>query len=253
LRLARRTRYALAVSDEAAPVAAPPFSEGKCQTKVIARLNLASHPFRNRTLPWAVALVISGVSLAAILYFAIEGQNARREADATEQQVLALRAERDQLTGQATQIRETMSREQRETLLAAHTLVDLKSFSWSQLFADLEASLPSGVRVARINVRDVSQRGEQTRANLDLTVVGRSPTDVTGMIADMGRIGFNVVPLTENQKSAKGESGFEWTLRVSYVQGAGRRTNGGADNDATASLSTRPEFTFAVAGREVTP
>lgn len=214
---------------------------------MIAKLNLASQPFRNRALPWTIALVVSGVSLLALIYFAAESRQARAEADVTEVQVLALRAERDQLTTQATQIRETMLPEQRETLLAAHTLVDRKSFSWSQLFADLEAALPSGVRVARINVRDVSQRGEQTRASLDLTVVGRAPSDVTGMIADMGRIGFDVVPLTENQKSAKGESGFEWTLRVSYVQG-GRRTAGG-ERDATAALFAPFEFDSAPAVR----
>ncbi|MCA1593190.1 MAG: hypothetical protein LC754_11170 [Acidobacteria bacterium] len=215
---------------------------------MIAKLNLASQPFRNRTLPWVVALLISGVSLLALIYFVAEGQRVRAEADATERQVQTMRAERDQLTAQATQIRETMSPEQRETLAAAHALVDRKSFSWSQLFADLEASLPTGVRVSRISVRDVSQRGEQTRCDLDLTVVGRTPTDVTGMIADMGRIGFAVIPLTENQRSAKGESGFEWTLRVNYVQG-GRRTSGG-ERDATASLNTPAESDSVIAGRE---
>ncbi len=210
---------------------------------MITKLNLASQPFRNRTLPWAVALLASGVSLIALVYFVAEGQQARKEADAAEQQVSTLRAEHDRLTAQAAQIREEMSPEQRETMTAAHALVDRKSFSWTQLFADLEASLPTGVRVARINVRDVSQRGEQTRADLDLTVVGRAPTDVTGMIADMSRIGFTVVPLTENQKTTKGESGYEWTLRVGYVQGATRRASG----DETASLDLSAASSSVVA------
>ena len=34
---------------------------------MIARLNLASDPFRNRTLPWTVAVVVSAVSLVAIV------------------------------------------------------------------------------------------------------------------------------------------------------------------------------------------
>jgi hypothetical protein len=76
-----------------------------------------------------------------------------------------------------------------------------------------------GVRVQRINVREVAEVGDQTRADLDLTVLGKTATDVTGMITEMNSGGtFNAVPLTENAKTGRGESGYEWTLRVSYVQ-----------------------------------
>jgi hypothetical protein len=75
------------------------------------------------------------------------------------------------------------------------------------------------VRVQRINVREVAELGDQTRADLELTVLGRGPTDVTGMITEMNSGGtFNAVPLTENAKTGRGESGYEWVLRVSYVQ-----------------------------------
>ena len=56
-------------------------------------------------------------------------------------------------------------------------LVDRKRFSWSRLFADLESALPGNVRVTRISVRDVAARGEQTLAELDLTVVSKTPDD----------------------------------------------------------------------------
>ena len=195
---------------------------------MIARLNLASDPFRNRTLPWTVAVAVSLVSLAALVLILAQYRTASAETADTERQVQAMRAQRAEFEKQAQAISQNITPEQHETLKAAHELVSRKSFSWSQLFSDLEEFLPSSVRVSRINVREVSQVGDQTRADLDLTVVGRAPTDVTGMIEEMNRVGkFNAVPLTENQKSGKGESGYEWTLRVRYVQRARRRGDAG--------------------------
>jgi Tfp pilus assembly protein PilN len=186
---------------------------------VLARLNLASDPFRNRALPWTVAVVVSAVSLLALAYVLSEYRRASAETALADRQVRELNARRAELDRQAAEIKQTIPPEQQETLKAAHSLVDLKSFSWSRLFVDLEEVLPSSVRVSRINVRDVTRAGDLTRADLDLTVVGRAPTDVTGMIDEMNRVGtFTAIPVSENQKSGRGESGYEWILRVTYTQ-----------------------------------
>ena len=217
---------------------------------MIARLNLASDPFRNRTLPWTVAVAVSLVSLAALVLILAQYRTASAETADTERQVQAMRAQRAEFEKQAQEISQNITPEQHETLKAAHELVSRKSFSWSQLFSDLEEFLPSSVRVSRINVREVSQVGDQTRADLDLTVVGRAPTDVTGMIEEMNRVGkFNAVPLTENQKSGKGESGYEWTLRVSYVQRARRRGEAGGVV-GTLAPHARLDGTSDAGGRE---
>lgn len=186
---------------------------------MIARLNLASDPFRNRTLPWTVAAFVSALSLVALVLILVSYREARAEADAAEREAVVMRAQSAALESQALEIKQTIPPEQRKTLEAAHALVSRKDFSWTQLFSDLESALPGGVRVQRINVREVAEVGDQTRADLELTVLGKAPTDVTGMITDMNTGGtFSAIPLTENQKSGRGESGYEWTLRVSYVQ-----------------------------------
>ncbi len=186
---------------------------------MIARLNLASDPFRNRTLPWTIAVAVSAVSLVALVATLAYYQKARAEADASEREVQVLRSQSAEFERQAVEIKQTIPPEQRKTLEAAHALISRKGFSWSQLFSDLEEALPSGVRVQRINVREVAEVGDQTRADLELTVLGKTATDVTGMITEMNSGGtFNAVPITENQKTGRGESGYEWLLRVSYVQ-----------------------------------
>jgi Tfp pilus assembly protein PilN len=204
---------------------------------IVNRLNLSSHPFRNRTLPWTVAAVVACVSLLSLFFILAESRRARQQADTAQAAVEDLRKERAQMKEQADAVRQSVPPEQLRTLEAAHRLVERKSFSWSQLFTDLEASLPSGVRVARINVRDVSQRAGQTRAELELMVVGRTPGDVTGMMADMSRTGlFSVVPLSENAREGRGDSGIEWTLRVTYVQRA-RATGGNSSNEIVSTFA----------------
>lgn len=186
---------------------------------MIARLNLSSDPFRNRTLPWTVAAFVSALSLVALVLILVSYREARAEADAAEREAVVMRAQSAGLESQALEIKQTIPPEQRKTLEAAHALVSRKDFSWTQLFSDLESALPGGVRVQRINVREVAEVGDQTRADLELTVLGKASTDVTGMITEMNTGGtFNAIPLTENQKSGRGETGYEWTLRVSYVQ-----------------------------------
>jgi Tfp pilus assembly protein PilN len=205
---------------------------------VIPRLNLASDPFRNRALPWTIAAVVSLVSLFALVYVLSEYRRVNAESASADQQVATMRDMRKGLERQAQEIRQTIPPEQGQTLDAAHALVSRKGFSWSQLFSDLEDSLPQSVRVSRINVREVTQVGDQTRADLDLTVVGRTPSDVTGMINEMSRVGtFAAVPVTENQKSGRGETGYEWLLRVSYVQRSRRGAARPASGDAGASAA----------------
>ncbi len=194
---------------------------------MISRLNLASDPFRNRALPWTLAVAISAVSLVALVVILGRYSEARAQTDVSEREVQAMRAQQRELDRQAESIRQNIPAEQRQPLEAARSLVSRKGFSWSQLFSDLEEFMPGDVRVARINVREVTQVGDQTRADLDLTVVGRTAADVTGMITQMNSAGtFSAVPVSENQKSGRGESGYEWVLRVSYVQ---RSRRGGRD------------------------
>jgi outer membrane murein-binding lipoprotein Lpp len=222
----------------------------KAKEPVISRLNLASDPFRNRALPWTLAVVVSAVSLVALVLILGRYNEARAQTDLSDKQVQEMRAQQKQLERQADEIRQTSPAEQRQPLEAARALVSRKGFSWSQLFSDLEGFLPGDVRVGRINVREVTQVGDQTRADLDLTVVGRSPTDVTGMLDEMNRSGtFSAVPVTENQKSGRGESGYEWLLRVSYVQRA-RHGGGKAAPADTAAAARAGDKLKEAGGRE---
>ncbi len=206
---------------------------------VSAKLNLASQPFRNRALPWAITGIISVASLVALILIVSVTSRTNTKADAVERDLNNLTSQIAALRQQAADVKDAMTPEQRNSLLAAQSLVDRKRFSWSRLFADLEAALPGGIRVTRISVRDVAQRGEQTIAILELAVIEKSPNSVTGMIAEMDRGGvFQAEPVAQALQKGRGETGTEWTMRVRYTPRAGVPTNPSRGGSIAATTTT---------------
>src|SRR4029077_16785390 len=153
------------------------------------KLNLASKPFSNRSLPWVVTTMVIVVSLVCLVFIVRALGIANTQAATVQKDINDLKQQELNLRKQAEAIKNSLTTEQLQTLGAAHTLVDRKHFSWSRLFADLESALPGAVRVKRIAVRGVTTRGNETLADLELTVVAKTPATVTDMIAEMDRGG----------------------------------------------------------------
>lgn len=198
------------------------------------RLNLASKPFSNRSLPWVVTAFVIVVSLIGLVFIVRATRRAEMQAAAVQKDINDLGLQEQELRKQAEAVRNSLTPEQFQTLTGAHALVDRKQFSWSRLFADLESALPGNVRVKRIAVRGVVKRGEQTLAELELAVVAKSPAVVTDMIAEMDREGILQAELrSQNLQRGRGESGSEYELFVIYRPPAGTPT----DTSAMASVA----------------
>ncbi|HLL76366.1 MAG TPA: hypothetical protein VK421_14030 [Pyrinomonadaceae bacterium] len=215
---------------------------------MIEHLNLASQPFRNRTLPWTLAAIIALVSAAAMVFTFGEYRRTRERAAAVERDVRGLRTERDALRAQAETVNNMLTEEQRRTLEAAHHITGRKNFSWSRLLADLESTLHPAVKVSRITVRDIDASSGRTRAELELAVVGKSASDVNRLISDLARTGIFAADMLTMTPETRGGSGVESTLRVRYTPGVGRPaaapgddTAGRAGGAATAAADERAE------------
>ena len=140
-----------------------------------AKLNLASNPFRNRALPWTVSIIVALASFIALVLIAKSTIQTNAKVATTQSDVTRLQKDITALNKRAEAIKIALTPEQQSTLRSAHGLVDRKKFSWSVLFADLEAALPGGVRVSRIVVNGVRVQDDRTVAILDLTVAARIP------------------------------------------------------------------------------
>lgn len=202
------------------------------------KLNLARKPFSNRSLPWAVTTVVIFLSLVSLIFIVRATSKANAQAYAVQNDINRLSQQEHNLRQQAEAVKKSLTSQQLQTLSAAHTLVDRKRFSWSRLFSDLELALPGSVRVKRIAVKGVATRGDETVAELELTVVAKSPPTVTDMIAEMDRAGtFHAELRSQNLQRGRGESGAEYELYVVYRPRAGSPVNSVASVSAAQSAN----------------
>lgn len=187
-----------------------------------SRLNLSSNPFRNRFLPWTITALVAVLSIAALLLIAESTFRTNAKIVAAEHDITGLRKQTDTLKQQAQAVETALTPDQKRELKYAHALVDRKSFSWSRLFVDLEASLPGEIRVTRIAVKGVGMQGDRPVADLDLVVASKSADTVTQMIEEMESGGiFHAELVSQNPQRGKNEVGSEFELNVHYVPRAG--------------------------------
>ena len=180
-------------------------------------LNLASKPFSNRLLPWALTAIILFVSVIGLVVVVRLTTVARGQAQALQLDINNLRQQEQGLLKNAEAVKNQLTPEQQLALPAAHQLVDRRKFSWSRLLVDLEASLPANVRVSRIAVRDVTMQANQTVAELELAVFTKEPSTITNMISAMHEQGIFQPELRgQTLQKGRGEAGTEYELVVIY-------------------------------------
>jgi Tfp pilus assembly protein PilN len=185
-------------------------------------LNLASKPFSNRILPWALTALVLFVSLIGLVFVIRLTTTTRSEANRLEAEINQLKQKEQGLLTTAKQVENSLTFEQQQALPAAHQLVDRKGFSWSRFLADLEASLPDKVKVSRIAVRDVNKQADQTIAQLDLAVFAKDAATISDMITKMHDEGiFEAEIRNQNLQKGRGEPGTEYELFVVYRSRAG--------------------------------
>ena len=180
-------------------------------------LNLASRPFSNRVLPWALSAIVLLISMVGLVVVVRLTTVARKQGDVAQVEINALKQQEKALLDRAQAVKDNMTADQQLAVPAAHELIDRKRFSWSRLLADLESSLPNNVKVSRIAVRDVTTQGDQTVASLDLALFANSPSTISEMIADMHEEGiFQLVLRSQNLQKGRGEQGTEYEFDVLY-------------------------------------
>ena len=205
----------------------------------VTKLNLSSHPYRNRALPWSVAMVLTLVSFLFLVFVAKWTIQTNAQTQATEREVADLRKQTQDLNERTEKIKVALAPEDQRTLKSAHTLIDRKRFSWSLLFADLEVALPGTVRVQRIAVNGVATEGDRTVADLDLTVACKNPSTITQMIQDMDREGiFHAELRSQNLQRGKDETGAEYEMNVHYVPRTGVSIEAGSNRPVDTATSS---------------
>ena len=92
-----------------------------------------------------------GISVAgALLCFTTLRANSARDQDIDfADQIAILKEKIDDLTGKGQEVKQQLSPDQQNLLIAAHKLVSNKNFVWSRLFSDLESVMPGSVSASK--------------------------------------------------------------------------------------------------------
>ena len=189
---------------------------------MINKLNLSSQPFRNRTLPYLLALLLLAFAVAgAVLSFA-RLRRTTSDNELAKTDIVRMNADLQVLKDQGALVQQALTPEQSAILIAAHKLVANKSFGWSRLFADLESLLPGSVSVSRITIENVYQDGDQTRAELEFAVLSRDYPGVMTMIEKMNNSGIFQAELRgQDLQKTDSITYTEYTLRLIYTPRSG--------------------------------
>lgn len=164
------------------------------------RTNLATRPFYNERavhvlIGLAAALVV-GITIVNAVYVV---RLSRHNTELTSQ-TGAERAEAQRLSAEAARIRGTIDKDELAVIVnAAHeanALIDQRTFSWTEFFNRIEATLPGDVMLT--SVRPAIKDGA---THVDIGVLGRRAEDVDEFMEKLEGTGAfqDIVPATQDR------------------------------------------------------
>jgi Tfp pilus assembly protein PilN len=163
------------------------------------RTNLSTRPFYNERVVH-VALVVAGLVLVAVTVANVLGlvSLTRRQAEVT-----ALVSEdgrkAEALRREATRLRATIQQDELEAVVSAareaNGLIDLRTFSWTELFNHMEQTLPPDVML--VSVQPSLVEGALT---ISMEIVGRSVDGIDRFMEDLEATGAFRDVLSRNEQ-----------------------------------------------------
>jgi Tfp pilus assembly protein PilN len=168
------------------------------------RTNLATRPFYNvRAVQLALGALVVMVALATLFNVV---QIVRLTANERTLGARADEAEReaDRLRAEAARIRSQINPRELQTVAnaarEANDIIDRRAFSWTELFAQFESTLPADVRITA-----VAPRIDNDRFIVGIAVEAREPEDLDAFIEALESTGtFHNVLATSTQASEEG-------------------------------------------------
>jgi hypothetical protein len=178
------------------------------------RTNLATRPFYNERLAHlalaalaVLVLAITGFNVNRILMLSQRNTTLKLAADRDEQQAARL----DQ---QSNEVRRGLDTKELNTVAAAareaNVLIDQRTFSWTELFNRIEATLPADVMIT--SVRPQIRDGVIT---VSLVVVGRRVEDIDAFMESLEKTGA-FTGLLSRQEEATEDGMYRAVLQGQY-------------------------------------
>ena len=185
---------------------------------MINKLNLSSRPFRNRTLPYLITLLLLAFSVGGVVLCFTKLSDIRKNNELAKNDIVEIEKKITELNSQREAVQEELTPDQRARLIGTHKLVANKSFGWSRLFSDLEQVLPGSVSASRISVENIFKDGDRIKAELNFSVLSRDYQSVAVMIDNMNNSGvFKAELRGQDLQKTERLTFTEYTLHLIYV------------------------------------
>lgn len=189
---------------------------------MITKLNLASDPFRNRKLPYLLAMLLLGCTLFGAIFSFAQWRKFSAEAELAQKDIEKMEADLKEVNARGEKVQQSLSPAQKQLMVAGHKLVANKEFGWSRLLSDIERVIPGSVSASRINVENVYKENGRLKADLEFAVLSRNYQGVLQMIDRMNNSGvFRASLRGQDRQKSDTITYSEYTLKLIYRPSAG--------------------------------
>lgn len=164
------------------------------------RTNLSTRPFYNERAVHVLIAAAAAVVLAITVVNAVYVVRLSRHNTELASQTGAERAEAQRLSAEAARIRGTIDKNELAVIVnaaqEANGLIDQRTFSWTEFFNRIEATLPPNVMLT--SVRPTIKDG---LTHVDIGVLGRRAEDVDEFMEKLEATGAfqDIVPATQDR------------------------------------------------------
>jgi Tfp pilus assembly protein PilN len=166
----------------------------------VFRTNLATRPFYNEraahvVIGIAAALMLGITALNVVRIVSLSRHNTELSA-----RVNADRAEAERLTSEAARIRKTIDKDELASVVGAaqeaNTLIDQRTFSWTEFFNQIESTLPPGVMLT-----SVRPSFKESVTNVAMSVLSREAVDLEEFMDRLEATGAftDVIPASQDR------------------------------------------------------
>ena len=167
------------------------------------RANLATRPFYNERAVHVLIAAAAAIVLALTAVNLIRIVNLSRHNTELSSRVNAQRVEAQRLTSEAARIRRTINKDELELVVnaaqEANTLIDQRTFSWTEFFNLIESTLPPDVMLSA--VRPSFKEG---LTHVNMLVLGRRAEDIDEFMEKLEATGSfeEIVPSSSDPTDA---------------------------------------------------
>jgi hypothetical protein len=204
----------------------------------VLRTNLSTRPFYNERIIHLLVMLAGVIILGITLFNVVKVIDLSRQNTDLSRRIERDRTEGDRYKREAARIRKGIDpKELSVVATAAHeanTLIDQRTFSWTQFFNHLEATLPPDVMLTA--VRPNVDHGE---TRITMVVVGRTPEDIDEFIEKLESTGaFDKILARQTDKTDDGLN--RAVLEAVYTPGQEDAESAPGKDDAKPAEQAKP-------------